>query len=133
MRLASISLGAMALTGCGAAVSSGEAKLMDAIESQIVLPPPARPIDAYARYYARGPDGSVIATYVLPDVYKEELGACRGTDCQQAPLIGAGERRWLADRYILPVVAARSCALIVMVYNPAKHRIEELRCTEGLS
>jgi hypothetical protein len=133
MKLASLCLSAMALAGGNDSASSVEASLMDTIESQIVLPVQAQPLDAYARYYARGVDGSVIATYVLPDVYRVELDACRGIDCQQAPVIGAGERRWLADWSILPTVGARSCSLVVVVYDPAKRQIEELRCTEGLS
>ena len=133
MKAAFLCLSAMALAGDSGSASSVEAIVMDTIEAQIVLPVQAKPLDAYARYYARGSDGSVIGTYVLPHVYRAELDACRGSDCQQAPVIRAGERRWLADWSILPTVGARSCSLVVVVYDPAKRQIEELRCTEGLS
>lgn len=124
----------MALAGGSDSASNFKAGVMDTIESQIVLPVQAKPLNAYARYYARGIEGSVIATYVLPDVYRAELDACGATDdCQQAPVIGAGERLWLTNWSILPTVGARSCSLVVVVYDPAKRQIEELRCTEGLS
>ena len=106
---------------------------MDAIEAQVVLPPQAKPLNAYARYYARGSDGDIIATYVLPGVLKAEMDGCGGIDCLRAPLIDAGQRRWLTDWSDLPVVSEPSCSLVFLTYSQAKHLIEELRCTEGLS
>lgn len=125
--------GALVLAGCSQPMSGDHANVMDVIEAKVALPPEAKPLTSYARYYARGKDGKVMATYVLPDVLKAEIDDCRGLDCQRAPLIAAGQRRWLAEWSILPIVYDRSCAMVFLTYNPDKKRVEELRCTEGLS
>src|SRR5690606_19155619 len=73
----SVWLSCLALTGSAAAPPSEHQAQMAFIESTVQLPEDARPIDEYSRNYALGPDGKIIAIYVVPF---EPMGGAPGYD-----------------------------------------------------
>ena len=54
----------MAASGCSAPISENE-RLMGVIDSQVILPAGALPLDLYSRNYALRSDGKVIGVYIL--------------------------------------------------------------------
>ncbi|QAY77798.1 hypothetical protein [Sphingosinicella sp. BN140058] len=97
--------------------------LMAEIEAAVRLPAGARPLEAYARHYAVGAEGDIIAAYVVPlgptgpDETCEDLGAdltARAVPCPEpaSGTLAAGQRRWLDDYRDLPNIFDGGCGVI---------------------
>lgn len=111
---------------------------MDRIDGAFVLPPKALPLQEYARYYARRPDGKIgvfltAYTYQGPrpaDYGCSEMlinGTSREVPCDPDTEPKAGERHWInIDR--MPEANDGGCSIINAIYNPSAHRIVGLRC-----
>ncbi|ASJ92082.1 hypothetical protein CBR61_14855 [Porphyrobacter sp. CACIAM 03H1] len=124
---------------------------MQAIEAAVVLPEGAGALDEYSRNYAVGPDGKVLARYVIPSESSvadedhgcevmlanfdsrpctdEEVAEMVRDDQARAERIGkAGQSRWLESYSELPFVLDAGCGLIEIVYNPHSKQIERAEC-----
>ena len=114
---------------------------MDKIETQVTLPKGAHPLSNYARFYASGDDGEVIATYLVP--LRNELGTgetCeeltgnfegRPVPCptmQSSPTLSAGERRWLNNARDLPDIDEGGCAQVTVIFKKSKSAVTSAKC-----
>lgn len=136
----------LALFGC--ADRPAPEALMQEIERALILPQGAAPLARYGRNYAYANDGHVLGVYVFPPTPTLTAANCavlldfgsrrctateyeaarereRRTIAEQAK---AGERRWLDDRKLLPVVAEGGCAVIEIEYDVAAKRFIRLAC-----
>ncbi len=124
---------------------------MQAIEVAVVLPEGAGALDEYSRNYATGPDGKVLAHYVIPTESSvadedhgcevmlanfdsrpctdEEVAEMVRDDQARAERMGrAGQSRWLESYSELPLVLDGGCGFIEIVYNPQSKQIERAEC-----
>ena len=128
--------------GC-AEPSDPNVVLMDKIEASVAMPAKARPLNEYARYYARERDGSVrvVFTFPFPDIPSdaqcEEMGGAI-VPCEEPetsyPKLKAGERIWLKSSDDLPGIADGGCSVIefpvpaAVVKAPGRQWRIEARC-----
>jgi hypothetical protein len=126
---------------------------MSFIESRVVLPEGASPIDHYARHYASRPDGKVVARYIIPDqpvgergedygceiatlnsgsrpCSSEELADSKRRAAQWIDLFGMADvSRWHEGNLMVPYVSDAGCAQIDIVFDPGTQRFESVKCT----
>lgn len=112
---------------------------MDAIESQVRLPPGAAPLDAYARAYALAPADRVVAFYFTPmdqliDEECQAIKAAAPASRQQIVLLcpppegmRAGERRWFGGNR-LPVVEDGRCSFLNIEFDLARQVVTSAEC-----
>lgn len=128
------------LAGCEPSADSRQTALMDEIENSIRLPPGARPLDGYARYYTEY-EGSVHGAFTTnieaprPSDYGcEELlanGRAKAVPCPAIADARLGERRWVKfDDY--PAVAGEDCSAIQLAFDLRTRKITYLQCAEPL-
>ena len=128
------------LAGSAPSEKSGQEALMDEIESSIRLPPEARPLESYARYYTEY-EGSVHGAYTTKieaprpaDYGCEEFqlnGRSKAVPCPALADARHGERRWVKfDDY--PAVAGENCSAIQLAFDLRTRKITYLQCAEPL-
>jgi hypothetical protein len=130
----------IALASCAPVEVSREALLMDEIESSIRLPPNARSLGSYARYYTE--DGGLVhGAYTTeveeprpPDYGCSEVQSddrLKEVACPALADVPVGRRRWVKfDDY--PAVSGRDCTAIQLVFDPRAKRFDYLKCVEPL-
>jgi hypothetical protein len=114
---------------------------MGQIERQVQLPNGARTLAEYARYYASGDNGEVIAVYLIPinndprpgDRCEEltENFTSRQVPCapmRPAWAMPAGKRRWVKDQHDLPYVNDGECAQVTVVFDKSKSAVKSAEC-----
>ena len=105
-----------ALTSCmSQAVPSQadrETALADEIESKVVMPEGAAPLQEYARVYAKRPDGRIAGSYVL----NPEPGGNK-----------PGTRNWVSLQE-LPILLDGGCAIVNIVFDLETRTVEEASC-----
>ncbi|WP_443969595.1 hypothetical protein [Sphingobium sp. CR28] len=132
---------ALGLVGCKASIK--EAAIIAAIESKVRLPVNARPLDAYARFYAYGPDDVVVGNYLIPPsepdlklceeekaIEKKENveGESASRYCPPPRGVGAGEHRWMSNYKWLPGGYDGGCNYIDVIYDLASERFLKVEC-----
>ena len=120
-----------------AAEQARQVRLMDEIERKIVLPGRARPLKAYARFYAFDGKGGAMARYLIPipgarggttdcarvtPDLQAHLGRCPSSD--PWPGIPAGERRWEPDVKSVPFLFDGGCSQVNVAYDPRTGKVE---------
>jgi hypothetical protein len=128
--------------------NSTEQELMDRIESSVVLPEGAYPLEDYGRYYTYSGEGRVTAVYLRPfnppdssdGCWKssgEDLIPCTEEEREAANSamsgmtsrrLGAGERRWVDDSNDLPFILDGGCTQVTIDYLIASNRFASVRC-----
>jgi hypothetical protein len=117
---------------------SRQAKLMDEIEQKLRLPEGASRLDRYARFYAFGRGGKVVATYVIPYRHEpqpdegceqiEDNGTWHEVECEPPKPwpegASAGQRKWVATERDLPFRADGGCSQVSIDFDPATHEVE---------
>lgn len=115
-------------------VSPTNRELMDDIESTIVLPPDAKPWNAYGRNYALWDNGQVVAIYLVPERTLTESYSCvhgDGVVCSKAEVrkivednrkrraayAAANEQRWFDNKSDLPAINDGGCNQITIRYD----------------
>ena len=151
MRGLILSLNVLLVASCVAPAKSRE-DLSKQIESQIVLPKGARPMNQYSRNYAFRPDGKVVAVYVHPylwdlpvaihnDCFVEAKNS-NGQACTEHETMktnhqlatatswfgAAGQSRWFSDYRALPSISDGGCDQINIVYDPLTETFESANC-----
>lgn len=124
---------------------------MRAVEAAVVLPEGAGALGEYSRNYAVGPDGKIIAHYIIPfatsnsdeedgcEVMLEDLESRPCTDEEVAEMdrddlayaerMGkAGQSRWFDSYGELPLVLDGGCGFIEIIYDPKEKRVERAEC-----
>jgi hypothetical protein len=118
------------------------ARLMDAIERQVKMPPGERPLKDYARFYARQYAERVIGLYMLPPdprspprfkCVKWEAGEAKDIACDfeaRGLKVVAGQRTWLENAEGLPfyLIEGGGCHFVTMNYDPHKRIVERVYC-----
>lgn len=132
---------ALGLAGCKA--SNNEAVIIAAIESEVRLPVDAHPLNAYARFYAYGPNDVVVGNYLIPPSgpdlklceeekaieKKENMKGQSGSQyCLPPRGVRAGEHRWMADYKWLPGGHDGGCNFIDVIYDLASERFLKVEC-----
>lgn len=92
-----------------AAPADSHDAMMTVIESKVVMPAGAEPLDHYARYYATLGDGTVTATYLALDK-RDKPG-----------------RQWVTPEK-LPLVFDGGCGVVRVSYDPKAQRVTRIRC-----
>ena len=133
------------------AETAEQTAIMQAIEAVVVLPEGAGELAEYSRNYAAGPDGKVLAFYVIPfetlitdedvgcEVMLEDLESRPCTDEEVADMVrddlaraermgNAGQSRWFDSYGELPLVLDGGCNFIEIIYDPKTKRIESAEC-----
>ncbi|MBA4767566.1 MAG: hypothetical protein H2049_08010 [Porphyrobacter sp.] len=133
------------------AQTSEQTAVMQAIEAAVLLPEGAGELAEYSRNYAAGPDGKVLAFYVIPfetlitdedvgcEVMLEDLESRPCTDEEVAEMVRddlaraermgkAGQSRWFDSYGELPLVLDGGCNFIEIIYDPKTKRIERAEC-----
>lgn len=133
---------ALLVCGCSARPRDPHEQVMDRIESEIALPPGARPLRDYARYYAADDHGLVFAVYALPDsrptgdescsaLNAETILAnangpavpCPETSPEEASL-SAGQRRWMSAPEAIPQTPdTLGCEQVTFSYDPRRNAV----------
>ncbi|WP_435416698.1 hypothetical protein WAB17_07295 [Parerythrobacter aurantius] len=127
---------AFSLASCASDQTDIQGYLMDEIESSIDLPPGAKPLGNYARYYTEY-DGLVHGAYTIevetprPLEYGCEEARSDGrsmtTTCSSPADAKPGERRWVKfEDY--PAVSGEDCTAIQLQYDPRTKRFTYLEC-----
>ena len=140
MRIVFVIASLITLAGCEPSEDNTQAALMDEIESSIRLPPGARPLDGYARYYTEY-EGSVHGAFTTKieaprpaDYGCEELlsnGRSKAVPCPAIADARLGERRWVKfDDY--PAVAGENCSAIQLAFDLRTRKISYLECVQPL-
>lgn len=140
MRPTTIIVLLFALTGCASSQKDSQAALMDDIESSIRLPPGARPLENYARYYTMN-EGFVQGAYSTeveaprPSDYGCEVvgpdGSSKLVACRPPADARPGERRWVKfEDY--PAVAGEDCTAIQLEFDPRTRKFTYLECADPL-
>jgi hypothetical protein len=140
MRHAIAIVSLIALASCALNQRNSHAALMDEIEGPIRLPPGARPLGSYARYYTEY-EGSVHGAYTTelepprpPDYGCDELqsnGSSKAVACPAPADAQPGERRWVKfEDY--PAVAGEDCTAIRLEFDPRMRKITYLECVQPL-
>lgn len=124
--------------GCASKETTRQAAIMDEIEGSIRLPPGARSLTDYARYYTEE-DGSVHGAYTTQiesprpaDYGCEEVHLNGGTTTIACPALAdarRGERRWVKVKDY-PVVAGANCNALHLAYDPRAKIFTYLKCAE---
>lgn len=141
MRLSRTWAVALLLTACSSPEERDHEALMGKIEQQVRLPKGARTLGEYARYYANGDDGEVIAVYLLPfnddprpgDSCEEltENFTSRQVPCPSMHptwAMPAGKRRWVKDQHDLPFISDGGCAQVTVVFDKSRSAIKSAEC-----
>jgi hypothetical protein len=140
MRAASIVTTVVLLTSCSTPEERKHHALMDQIEEEAQLPKGAASLNHYARFYADGGKGRVIAVYLLPSLIEkaaaeecEELtsvDASKNVPCvsQEVRKVKAGERRWLSNQGDLPFEVAPGCQVVTLAFDVTRRHFDELSC-----
>jgi hypothetical protein len=140
MRPSFVLLWLIALASCAPVEVSREALLMDEIESSIRLPPNARSLGSYARYYTE--DGGVVHGAYTTEVEEprpRDFGCSeiqsdfrlKEVACPALADVPVGQRRWVKfEDY--PAVSGRDCTAIQVVFDPRAKRFDHLQCVEPL-
>jgi hypothetical protein len=133
------------------AETAEQTAIMQAIEAAVALPEGAGSLDEYSRNYAIGPDGKVLAYYVIPfatlitneedgcEVMLEDLESRPCTDEEVAEMIQddlaraermgkPGQSRWFYSYGELPLVLDGGCNFIEIIYDPQTMRVERAEC-----
>ena len=133
----------VASQGCSQTMISGTATTMGEIERKVRLPKQARPLAAYARYYAPRSDGKVVGIYVLTvaDLSRASDEGCAEMDSNfelkdvpcppepsKTPSIAAGQRRWMSDVRDLPAIDDGGCSVITVIFDQRTRKVEEAAC-----
>jgi len=136
---------ALELVGCGD--KNREAAIVATIEHQVALPVGAHPLDAYARFYAYGPDGVVYGNYLVPPskpdmkrcieeraIEKKEnmKGASGSRFCPPPEGIRPGEHRWMSDYRWLPGAYDGGCDYLDVIYDVASEKFFKVECHGSL-
>lgn len=115
------------------------ARVVREIDTAIVLPEKALPLDKYARYFSLRPDGKVAAfytAYVRDDSPKPaDYGCSEMTEndtlvdvpCGPDDRPRAGDKRWVPYNE-MPDASDGGCSIINVVYDPSAHRVEKVSC-----
>lgn len=111
---------------------------MDAVEETVTLPADASSIDRYSRYYARRPDGTIAARYVIHSEgwFDEVRQACMEQDVREFPcgpngrvdLVPAGQRKWVDDYRALPDGSGGGCGQINIEFDANASKVKRLEC-----
>jgi hypothetical protein len=130
----------LVLGACSSPEDRNRVALMDQIENQVTLPRGSRPLADYARYYTYE-NGDVHAEYVIPlgddprpDATCEELDTNltgHKVDCpdlKQADDLKPGQRRWFADNRDFPIIMDGGCAVVNVVFDPARRWLKSVTC-----
>jgi hypothetical protein len=133
------------------AQSSEQTAIMRAIEASVVLPEGADALEEYSRNYAVGPDGRIMAYYVIPSdpIIADEDDGCevmledlesrpctseevaemvRDDQARAARMGKVGQSRWFESYGELPLVLDGGCNFIEIIYDPQTKRIERVEC-----
>jgi len=133
---------ALLLVGCSSREDRRTAAMMDRLEQHVQLPKGARPLSAYARYYAAARGGDVEALYLIPwqgDVRAgescEELTVnftSRTVPCPKmkspADELKAGQRRWVTDNRQFPLVLDGGCGVISLLFDGKTAKVKTVEC-----
>lgn len=138
MRPVFVIVSLITLASCASYHKNSQAALMDEIESSIRLPPGARPLESYARYYTEH-EGSVHGAYTIeieaprPSDYGcEELqlnGSSKTVACPALADARLGERRWVKFEDF-PAVAGEDCTAIQLEFDLRTRKITYLECVQ---
>lgn len=122
---------------------------MNEIESALVLPKGAKPLNAYGRNYAFSGRDKVIATYLLPsapldisqgcDVMledgnsrpctREEIAKTAKLDVRNmAAQTPAGKRRWYESFHSLPAISDGGCVQVSVEYDIVTRHVLTATC-----
>ena len=127
---------ALLMVSCSTPEKRKQDETMNEIESSIRLPPGARPLDGYARYYTEH-EGKVHGAYTThieaarpSDFRCEDLqsnGSSKLVACPALADVSLGQRRWVkyAD---YPAVAGEDCTAIQLMFDPRTREIVYLKC-----
>jgi hypothetical protein len=142
MKLLALALVALSLTACSSPEDQAREALLDNIEQTVRLPPGAKPLQSYVRYYAPTGRGEVVGVFILPGV--DELPPGQGCeqlredgttvpctyDWPKSTGVGAGNRVWLSDYAKLPgpMRDASNCGLVSVVYRESDRHFVEVVC-----
>jgi hypothetical protein len=125
-------------------------RLMEAIERQVRMPPGARPLNDYARFYARAPvdlnvaKGTVMGVYRIPATLSPpppgaiceaftEHGGLRKVPCDPGVhRLLAGQRKWLEDYMALPFVDDGGCNTVNVEFDSEKQIVQRVYCNGPL-
>lgn len=129
---------ASAFTGCLEA-GNDEIELEGQIEKTIVLPAGARTLGDYSRYYAKNPDGSVSAVYIIHPAghFAAVARACREVEDSPFPcpiadgevrLVKAGGSTWVEEAIDLPMMNDGGCMQVTFDYHPRDDKFGRLTC-----
>jgi hypothetical protein len=131
------------------AADTREEALMDEIETIVRLPADAQPLSAYGRSYTYVAQGRVRAVYMLPTpplpadtgcevmtadfktrpCTAKEIAEGQANDARaRAAEVPAGQRRWVKNERLLPMIADGGCMLVTVEYDIAAKRILFAQC-----
>lgn len=131
----------LSLSGCSPHVSPEQNAIMDTIERQISLPQGSSPLGSYARVYAPSSEDRVSAVYFRPNASFPSCSEARAggpTNGQVALLcpppdgIKAGERRWLTNSELFPVVCDAGCSFVDVEFDVRSKKVISARCQGSL-
>jgi len=140
MRTATLAAMVILLTSCSTPEERRNEALMVQIEEQLQLPKGALPLKDYARFYADGRQGEVVAVYMLPSVIEkmaaEQCEQLTGTDTSKSvPCVSseigkvkAGARLWVGGHENLPFDVAPGCEVITLGFDSGRRRFVEVGC-----
>jgi hypothetical protein len=130
------------LAGCSSPEERRTGAIMDSLEQQVQLPKGARPLSAYARYYAFGRTGDVEALYLIP--WQDEVRP--GESCEELTVnftshavpcsdmkskgeeLKVGQRRWVVDSRHFPLVLDGGCGVISLLFDAKTAKAKSVEC-----
>lgn len=142
MRLFLMPLIVVGLAACSTSANERD-KLIERIESRLVLPREAKPMGKYERYYSRNMDGSIIAIFIIhsPDHPEQVRSACNEFAYQGAEppfpcpmnggdlrLINPGEKAWVENPVDMPGISGGGCNQVTIEYETDEERFVRVEC-----
>jgi hypothetical protein len=106
---------ALLVAGCSSPEERRNGAIMHRLEQGVQLPKGARPLSAYARYYAFAPTGDVEALYLIPSL-------------DEASPLKAGQRRWVVDSGHFPVATDGGCWVISLLFDAKTGEAKSVEC-----
>jgi hypothetical protein len=144
MRAALALVGVPMLACCANSEQQKQNTIMDTIEESVALPAGARPMAAYARYYAFTASGHVRAHYRIP----RQSGARARDKCEEGGGDGrqdttlcsvrrpdwylpAGRRTWMIDEDHLPYMSDAGCLQVEIEFDPEQSKVLSVQCSDS--
>ena len=107
-----LSMAMALLVANGSPEDTHQTASINSIEEQLKMPKGANTIAHYSRFYAKLETGEVRAVFIE--------GAYDG--------LRVGQRRWLADAKLLPVVFDGGCYVVTVLFDPRAGTVKQASC-----